>query len=320
MAQMKTTVITVTKESGNMKKHIPAVILYFFIYIFAYSIYGAVANAKDITWNQTKQHKLTANKKDSQHIVTDFVRAGDSSQMFVLKHGECGGQDCKWGAHRTERQLKQYHWSKKKIGNEVYYALSVYIPKEFGYDYVASKMSLVQAKMKGVDMPIWMINTDGAGYYVMIPHSRGKCMIGILEKEQWYDFVVKVDYGREKVKGHKYFEMWQNGEKFEGCDLHVPIITKNIMKESKSHGWSSNTQQIIMRYGPYKWRIGDYLSFTGKKKPEIKKFNQPNGYTNIQYPFKYDWGKELVTTVMYYDEIRIGKTLNEVMIQDVAVD
>ena len=75
-----------------------------------------------------------------------------------------------------------------------------------------------------------------------------------------------------------------------------------------------------MRYGIYKWEIGDFLKFTGSKKPKVKTFIKPNGYTNIKSPFKYDRGKDLMTTVMYYDEVGIGKSLEEVSIRDKARD
>ena len=206
------------------------------------------------------------------------------------------------------------------MGNEVFYGLSVYIPEDFGYEFTAGKMSLIQAKMTGVDMPIWMLDTDGGAYYLKLPHSGlAKCMMGLIEKGKWHDFVVKADYGREKVKGYKYFEIWQNAER-RNCDASSPIITKKVMTESKSHGWNSNKQDITMRYGIYKWEIGEFLQFTGSKKPKIKTFLQPSGYKNIKYPFKYDWGKELATTVMYYDELRVGKTFAEATIQDKAVD
>lgn len=287
-------------------------------------LFPSIAGAKDILPNKhTKSNDLSVTK-DSFYIVSDVVRAGDVSQKFVLAHGQCKGQDCKWGAHRTERRLKTNHYSSKKIGKTIYYALSIYIPEEFGYQSTAGKMSLFQAKMTGVDMPVWMVYTDGAGYYLKLPGAgRSKCMLGMFiraNKGQWHDFVVKADYGREKVKGHEYFKMWQNGKELD-CTTYIPFITKKIMKESKSHGWSSNRQEINMRYGIYKWEIGEFLKFTGtNKQVKYNTFNQPNGYTNIKYPFKYDWGKVLETTVMYYDEIRMGKTLQEVTAQDQAVD
>ena len=283
-------------------------------------LFPGIAGAKDISVKHTKTNHLSAKPKDTFFVQSDFVRAGDVAQMFILEHGQCKGQDCKWGAHRTERRLKKEHYSSKKAGNEVYYAISIYFPEEFGYATTAGKQSLVQAKMTGVDMPIWMMDSDGAGYYIKLPHNgRGKCMLGIIEKGRWHDFVIKADYGREKIKGHKYFEVWQNGEPQE-CATYTPIVRDKTMKESRSHGWNSNKQQITMRYGIYKWEVGEYLKFTGKKKVKYKTFNQPNGYTNIQYPFKYDWGKELETSVMYYDEVRVGNTLEEVTNQNKAVD
>ena len=85
-------------------------------------------------------------------------------------------------------------------------------------------------------MPLWMLDTDGAGYYLKLPHSRSvKCTIGFIEKGRWHDFVVKADYGREQVKGHKYFEIWQNGER-QDCDSSTPIVTNKVMGESRSHG------------------------------------------------------------------------------------
>ena len=280
----------------------------------------ANSHGEDITVNKTITNHLSASPKETFAVVDDFVRNGKTGQKFILKHGQCKGQDCKWGAHRTERRLKAKHYSSKKVGNVIFYGLSIYIPENFGYEFTAGKMSLFQAKMTGVDMPIWIIYSDGAGYYLKLPHTKSiKCLIGILEKGKWHDFIVKADYGRQKVKEYKYFEIWKNGEK-KKCNSSKPVVTDQVMAESRSHGWNSNKQQITMRYGIYKWEVGEFLKFTGSKKPKVKMFTQPNGYTNIKFPFKYDWGKQLITTVMYYDEVRIGKSLEEASIQEKAVD
>ena len=282
-------------------------------------LFPNIVVTKGIKIELTKSNHLSVTE-ESFYVVSDFVRAGEFGQKFIIKHGQCKGQDCKWGAHRTERRLKINHYSSKKTGEEVYYAVSIYIPEEFGYEFTAGKMSLMQAKMIGVDMPIWMIYSDGAGYYVKLPHGgHVKCMLGIIERGRWHDFVIRADYGREKVIGYKYFEVWQNSEE-QNCTSYTPLIRDKTIKESKSHNWSSNKQEINLRYGIYKWEIGKFLKYTGNKKVKFKTFNQPNGYTNIKYPFKYDWGKELMTTIMYYDEIRIGKKLQEVMSQNKVVD
>ena len=120
--------------------------------------------------------------------------------------------------------------------------------------------------------------------------------------------------------------MWINGEHIPECTHKSQVVTKKVIKESKSHGWSSNTQQIKTRYGIYRWNVGDYLYRNASS--EIRKANiekmkghkQPNGLRSIMYPFKMDWGHEVPTLTLYFDEIRVGKTLQEVTAQDQAVD
>ena len=47
-----------------------------------------------------------------------------------------------------------------------------------------------------------------------------------------------------------------------------------------------------MRYGIYKFRVGDYLSLINKNKPKnMKTMTQPSGQKNIIKPFKYAMGK-----------------------------
>ena len=248
-------------------------------------------------------------------IINENVRAGKTAQKFEIRHGECKKQDCKWGAHRTERHLKIFQFSKKKFRDPVFYSVSVFIPEDFGYDFVASRMSIFQAKMKGVDMPLWMVSTQGSGFQVRLGHYK-RCEVHSFKKGTWNDFVVKINYSREKVKGEKYFELWWNRKKIDECTHHIPFITKKHIEESKSHGWSSNKQQINMRYGIYKFRVGDYLSHIAKKKPKkMKTMTQPSGMKNIINPFKYDWGVKIPTTIMVYDEIRFGKSFSEVDIK-----
>ena len=75
---------------------------------------------------------------------------------------------------------------------------------------------------------------------------------------------------------------------------NIPFVKSKHIKESKSHGWSSNKQQINMRYGIYKFRVGDYLSQINKNKPKgMKTMTQPSGQKNIIKPFKYKWENKI---------------------------
>ena len=266
--------------------------------------------SEPVTVKNTKWHHMDIKKH--LEIITDNVRSGKSAQKFEIRHGECKKQDCKWGAHRTERHLKKLHYSSKKYKDPVYYSISLYIPNEFGYDFVASKMSMFQAKMKGVDMPLWMVSSQGSGFQVRLGHYK-RCDVQAFKKETWNDFIIKANYSRERVKGEKYFELWWNGKQINECTHYIPFVTNNHIKESKSHGWSSNKQQINMRYGIYKFRVGDYLSQINKNKPKnMKTMTQPSGQKNIIKPFKYKWENKIPTTVMLFDEVRFGKSYEEV--------
>jgi hypothetical protein len=277
--------------------------------ILCNSSYAGPVTIKNTVW-----HHMGV--KDHFEIVTNNVRAGKSAQKFEIRHGECKKQDCKWGAHRSERKLKKLHYPKKKLSDPVFYALSIFTHKDFGYETVARKMSLFQAKMKGVDMPIWMVSTDGSGFELSLGHYKRCYEGGTLKKETWNDFVIKVIYSKEKVKGTKYVELWLNGKQLNDCTYYLPIINDKQIKESKSHGWNSNRQQIDMRYGIYKFRAGDYLSQINKNKPKgLKTMIQPSGQKNIIRPFKYKWENKIPTTIMLYDEIRYGKTFSEVDIK-----
>ena len=269
--------------------------------------------AGPVTVKKTKWHHMDIKKHFE--IITDNVRAGKSAQKFEIRHGECKKQDCKWGAQRTERHLKKLHYSSKKFKNPVYYSLSLYIPDEFGYDYVASKMSMFQSKMMGVDMPLWIVSTQGSGFQLRLGHYK-RCEVSKFVKGTWNDFIIKANYSRERIKGEKYFELWWNGKQLDECTHYIPFVNSKHIKESKSHGWSSNKQQINMRYGIYKFRLGDYLTHINKNKPKnMKTMTQPSGQKNIIKPFKYNWEVKIPTTIMLFDEIRFGKSFSEVDIK-----
>ena len=94
-------------------------------------VFQSIADAKDITVWHSKTNFLTAKPKETFFVVEDFTRAGDKAQLFVLEHGQCSGQDCKWSAQRSERRLNIIDRSKSKIGNPIYYSMSIFIPEKF---------------------------------------------------------------------------------------------------------------------------------------------------------------------------------------------
>ena len=78
----------------------------FLVILFIGVLLSSNSYGIDITIKKTKNHHLTAKPIKNHFIVTnDVVRDGEQSQKFILSHGSCNKQDCKWSAQRTEREL-----------------------------------------------------------------------------------------------------------------------------------------------------------------------------------------------------------------------
>jgi hypothetical protein len=278
--------------------------------------------ATDININKTINHHLTA-KPINEHFMTnkEIVRSGEKSQKFYLPHGACNKQDCKWSAQRTERELKLHHKSKKNLGSPVYYAWSIFFPKDFDISWAGSKMIIGQVKMKGVGMPIWEIHTRGAGLNVIGHHSiaKAKFYCGKITKGEWTDIIIKVDYAKEKSSDndYKFFETWVNGEYKDSCSHNYPMVKKKTFKESRSNVVNS-AGKLTFRYGIYRPNIGAWLERNNVNKPDkIDYFIDPDGGERvITHPFKLNWEVEIPTALIYYDEIRVGKNKNEVDIAE----
>ena len=86
----------------------------------------------------------------------------------------------------------------------------------------------------------------------------------------------------------------------------------------------SSAGKLTFRYGIYRPNIGAWLERNNKNKPKkIKYFDDPDGGERvITHPFKLDWEVKIPTSTIYYDEIRVGKSKDEVdiTIQNKPVD
>ena len=291
----------------------------FLLIIFIGLIFGANSFAIDITTKKTKNHNFTAKpSKDHFMVNTEIVRAGKQSQKFKLSHGSCYRQDCKWSAQRSERELKISHKSKKKVGTAVYYAWSIFLPKEFEVSWAGSKMIIGQVKMKGVGMPVWEMNTRGAGFHIRGNHSivKAKLYCGRFKKGEWTDIIIKADYAKKKSedKKYKFFETWINGKYIDSCAHNYPLVKKKTFKESNSSDVGNAAGKLTFRYGIYRPNVGLWLDRSNKSKPKnIKYFVDPDGGERvITHPFKLDWEVKIPTATIYYDEIRVGKSKDEV--------
>ena len=280
---------------------------------------SAESFAIDITLKKHFNHELTPKPtKDYFVINEEIVRAGKQSQKFILTHGGCYGEDCIRGSQRSERKLKLYHRSAKKFGKPVYYAWSIFFPQELKDGWVgAKKVLLGQVKMGGVGLPIWHMYSKGKNLNFRIDHSTitGVMNCGPIKFGKWTDIIIKVDYAKEKksLKDYKTFEVWLNGKYIKKCTHIYPIVKKKTFKESINSS-TGNKGKMNLRYGIYRYNVGSWLMSHNKNTPKDKKIivDPDGGEHAVHKPFKLDWEVQLPTLIIYYDEMRIGKTKDEV--------
>ena len=176
--------------------------------------------------------------------------------------------------------------------------------------------------MKSVGFPIWSIELHsstlkrGMGFFLKLRESTVTASMhcGTFKVGEWIDIIVKADYAKEKksLENYKTFEVWINGEYVKSCSHSYPLIRKKTLKKSHSSGYSSSGK-LDFRYGVYRPNVGAWLMSNNRIKKKMKYIRDPDGgETIIMHPFKLDWEKKIPTATVYYDEIRIGKSKDEV--------
>lgn len=255
-------------------------------------VLSSVALAGSVTKKTTYWHDLTKFRKTAYTVSTEVVRAGDSSQKFELITGACGrdqyGSDCKRNAERVERIYNR----DQRPGKEYWYAWSVLLdPNTPWYVLKRTSVTIGQVKASGVDKPPWIIKFSNGEFYANIhfagPSPAGKIAKGDGEwcggmgsidkaKGKWMDIVVKADYSNKPKDNHSYFQVWFNGELV--CDIKDTIVNKHTWADR----YDNKGKRINFRYGIYNNKV-NRVAF-------------------------------MPTRTVWYDEMRIGETLEEVQL------
>tara|TARA_X000000950_G_scaffold289078_1_gene409600 strand:- start:7445 stop:8275 length:831 start_codon:yes stop_codon:yes gene_type:complete len=255
-------------------------------------VLSSSALADTVTKKSTHWHSLTKFKKTAYTVSTDFVRAGDNSQKFELVSGACGrdewGSDCKRNSERVERIYNKY----QKPGKEYWYAWSIMLDSNTPWSMLEkSSVTLGQVKALGVHHPPWIFKMNDGQFYTNI-HFIGDKPAGKIGKGdgewcgymgstqmatgKWMDIVVKADYSDKLKQGHSYLQIWLNGEL--RCDIKEPIVNKHTWADR----YKNKGKRINFRYGIYNNKV-DRVSF-------------------------------MPTRTVWYDEIKIGTSLEDVQI------
>ncbi len=232
--------------------------------------------------------------------VKDITRRGGRSQRFEIRHGDCNGSkqwnDCKEDRARIERKEAPRN---RLIGKakKTWIGFSIYVPESHQNLYGKSGISVIQTKVQEVHMPSWQLFLNGSIRVVF--HDNEWCRIGLLPnwKGKWTDITIFADYSPKKRD--TYFELYVNDELV--CSRQAPIIHPHM---------ANRRFETYLKYGIYQNFVSRHLKLAGEIPHNLPE-KEVTART-VKWPFRYDWGVELPTQVIYFDEMLAGQTRSSV--------
>lgn len=269
---------------------------------------AALAEGKPLKNSILKQVSIEGLSHKGKHRFTKVkqpTRRGKIAQRFEIRHGDCGRSsgwnDCQSDRGRVEMKEKRKN-SMSKPGKGVWYGYSILIPKDF-VSLGRGNTMLGQVKAEGWNMPMWSLTFNDSPYLNFADNK--KCKIGSLSswKGRWIDVTIYAHYGHSGQKS--YFQLYKDGRLI--CNRKTPFMPSEFR---------GKTPKLGLKYGVYNSFVSRYLAAHGRTPANAKAYGQKHeggkSKSPSPTPFKFDWGVQLPTHVVYYDEMRYGATREEV--------
>jgi hypothetical protein len=256
-------------------------------FVLAALLSGCVAGEYNSPTGMPIDQNISGIQEYSVSTSNEVARIGETSQRFEIRHGDCRGFDCETNRRRIEfAAFNDLH----QVPNETaWYGWSIYLPSDF-QDLSPVGTILGQAKLVGWNEvsgysrgPLWDFSVQrGRLVFKYSPRGRSDPIdcptISISQmRGRWTDIVVYADYSFENPDGGPTVRAWINGRLM--CSSTTPLVTPYMTQEA-------NSQKIYMRYGIYNSQVQRWLSIQGEP--------------------------ELPTQVVFYDEVRIGRSREDV--------
>ena len=247
----------------------------------------------------------------SMTISTEQARVGETSQRFEVRHGDCYDWDCQNDRRRVEYQQPN-EASNRYVGRTVWYGWSVYLPADFR-DLSPANTLLGQVQLHGWRAPQWNFHIRNGSLLFGINDEPHDCRATSLAnmRGRWTDVVVMTHFSTERT-GDETIGVWINGRK--ACTWNQPVLTDEMLR-------ASSTKALRFKYGLYNSYISRWFQANATKSVQTSEFvdlHEDSGFITrsaAANPYDYDWGVELPTQVVFYDEVRIGFTREEVDIR-----
>ena len=263
---------------------------------------------KSLEKNFKKHGVQVVDKKDGHP-----VRAGNKSLRFEVRPEDCGYDDS-WNDCKKDRERHELSGKSMSKG-KWWYAWSIYLPEDYINIY-SSKTALGQFHQHG-GHPVFMFNNLGGGYWVsreILGDNTIDTQILTREKMigRWTDVLVNVKWSK---KNNGFFKVWINNK---------PVYDYK--------GQTKTEEKTYFKFGIYRSFMSRYLNYHNLS-PEVEECFKKNGASANQiYKFKkrkkmnsklsykiYNKCKHLYkitkvpAQIVYYDEVRVGKTRKKVV-------
>ena len=220
--------------------------------------------------------------------VSGFARKGPTSLRFELRSGDCytayplqptsGWDDCTRDRERTEVREK---WT-AMWDYDIWYAISIFIPED--YNFLYPKQIIFQWHRGKQPIAYLKLERDNLKFDILtrLGESTSIYDLGNVTKQnytgKWIDLLWKANWS---VDDTGYIKMWINNGLV--IDHKGPTTDKEKGKCRASNG---NCGPFV-KYGIYRSHL-----------------------------FRYEFGDELPTQILFFDEYRRGKTREDVDIDN----
>jgi hypothetical protein len=263
------------------------------------------ADTTEIT-RRTKIESLSFKAPYRYATVRGFARRGERSQRFEIRHGDCGQSsgysDCENDRGRVE-QVERPKASFSNRGTGTWYGYSIHVPSDF-VSLDPGSTSLSQVKITGHSFPLWKITLTNRPFVLFGDGST--CRIGSLSSwvGRWNDVTVYSHTGTSS--DGPFFLLYKDGRLI--CSKDTSILPREAYGQRV---------EPYFKYGIYSSFVSRYLRPRATREVAFEESSSTytNGRTSrntVAFPFRYDWGVELPTHVIFYDELMAGSRREDV--------
>jgi len=262
------------------------------------------------------------------------VRAGSKSMRFELRDGDCNDPPPpNWNDCKTDRERFELSGKDMFDGEEGWYAWSIFIPKDY-VDIETGATDLGQFNLEPGEDPdpccVFTINKKKSGYELELnilksnKWTHKSVALNLSDEEMsgnWSDFIINFKWSK---KDDGFIKLWLNNE---------------LVYEHSGQNFSKDTEATYFKFGIYRSALSRYLNHKNFS-PEVEACFEKNGASakviddskNGRNSQLLGWGANAIsfkiynqckhlykikvpTQVVYYDEVRAGKTKEEVVIE-----